>query len=325
MAFTAGAVTLTAAVAVGTAVTVIRSTHSADSGYCALMPDAVGLYVGNPVTQMGYHVGKVDRIEPQGAQVRVTFQLDSGRSYPADVKAVTRSKSILADRSLELVGSYGSGAKLERGNCIALRNTATPKSLSEITGSAADFIDHVAPDGDNRSVADAVDGLSRALAGQGGNTHQLMIDAQSAMAGPDRMVGDIGSIIFALAPLTDQAVANWGAIRHIAEVLPTDVTSLTYGAWPGVDGLIRGMGPLIQMLYEIQARYGGDIWPLADRAADAIHFAATRAEDIRGFLAVLPGVAAFLGNTAKGDGVRWQPPTVNGTNVLDLTLAKENK
>ena len=31
--------------------------------YCAEMPDSVGLYTGNPVTQMGFEVGTVDSID----------------------------------------------------------------------------------------------------------------------------------------------------------------------------------------------------------------------------------------------------------------------
>jgi ABC-type transporter Mla subunit MlaD len=103
-------VTVTAVI-VGTASAVVASYVSPQSsaGYCADMPDSVGLYPGNPVTQMGYQVGLVKQVRPAGDHVEVTFSLDSGRRYPADVKAVTRSKSLLADRSLELVGNYDSG------------------------------------------------------------------------------------------------------------------------------------------------------------------------------------------------------------------------
>ncbi|MCC3312271.1 MlaD family protein [Nocardia africana] len=320
-----GAAGLVAAVVIAAGSRFDRGIVRADDGYCALMPDTVGLYPGNPVTQMGYPVGKVDHVDPQGGYVRVTFELDPGRRYPADVKAVTRSKSILADRSLELVGNYRSGAQLEAGHCIALKDTATPKSLSEITGSAADFLGQLTPGDNTKALTDAVDGLAKALAGQGGNAHQLMVNAQDAMASPDRLVSDIGSILFNLSPLTTQALADWNSLHHTAEVLPTDITSLTFGAWPGVDGLIRGMGPLIAVLYEIQSQYGDAIWPTADHAADIIRLAASHANDIRDFLGLLPGVAAFMTNTAHGRSVQWQPPTVDGTNVLDLALEREHR
>ncbi|WP_330254960.1 MlaD family protein [Nocardia sp. NBC_00565] len=305
------------------------------SGYCALMADGVGLYVGNRVTQMGYSVGRIDGVRPEGDHVEVSFSLDTGREYPADVRAVTRSKSILADRSLELVGNYEEGPRLARGRCIALQATATPKSLSEITGSAGDFIDHIAPDDGTRSVAQAVDGLTRALAGNGDPAHQLMQTAAQAMASPDRMVSDIGAIIHESAPLTSDALAHWSSIHHVLDIMPTVLTSATYGLWPGVNDLLVGMGPLVAVLYEIQTQYGADIWPMADQLADVIHLAATRAGDIAKFLEVIPPIAAFLGTVGRNESaVRYRPPTVMvsapdgsqvGVDLLAMVIAKEGR
>ncbi|MFI8975260.1 MlaD family protein [Nocardia asteroides] len=319
------AVATIATVGVATTLYVAKPGDNHSREYCAMMADGIGLYPGNPVTQMGYPVGKVVAIDPQGAAVRVRFDLELDRKLPADVKAVTRSKSILADRSLELVGNYQSGPELSPDRCVDLRNTATPKSISEIAGSAADFIGQIVPDEDLEPIAGSIDGLSAALAGQGRNAQRLMLNAQAAMSSPDKMVADIGTIIFHLAPLTTQALVDWNSVRHIADLLPTVVNGLTYGAWPGVDGLIVGMGPLIAAIYEIQAQYGNDIWPLADRAADAIRLAATKADDIEKLVAVLPTVAAFFRQNTTGDALKWQPPTVNGVPILDLMLAKENK
>ena len=65
------------------------------------MPDSVGLYVNNPVTQMGYRIGRVATITPSAHSVRVDFTADRQRSLPTDVKAVIRSTSILADRQAD--------------------------------------------------------------------------------------------------------------------------------------------------------------------------------------------------------------------------------
>ncbi|MFX0578483.1 MlaD family protein [Nocardia nepalensis] len=347
-----------ATVGAGGYVLVGRSGSDRTAGFCALMPDAVGLYPGNPVTQMGFRVGSVDRVEAAGDHVRVSFTLESGRSYPADVKTVTRSKSVLADRTLELVGNYHAGPRLEPGQCVSLTNAATPKSLSEITGSAADFIDRLTPDNGTRPVEGAVDGLAKALAGQGGDVNSLLRHAQQAMADPDRMVAAIGSIIASSAPLTGQTLAQWDLIRQLISQLPTTLGSAPTDLWPGVQGLLQGIAPLIAVINEIQTQYGGDIWPLADNLADLIHVAATRADDIRGVLAVIPSVAEFMAKTTRNDSgaVQFRAPTLrvdlaggpavcdamntvlpgscanidgrqqlSGRNLLDLVLAKENK
>ena len=35
-----------------------------DTAFCAELADTIGLYVGNPVTQMGYPIGKVTSVQP---------------------------------------------------------------------------------------------------------------------------------------------------------------------------------------------------------------------------------------------------------------------
>ena len=74
--------------------------ESQHTSYCAILPDSVGLYAGNPVTQMGYRIGKVKTITPGSLDVRVDFTVTERRPFPHDVKAIIRSTSILADRSL---------------------------------------------------------------------------------------------------------------------------------------------------------------------------------------------------------------------------------
>ena len=47
--------------------------------YCAYMPDSVGLYVGNPVTQMGYRIGEVTKIADRTTDVQVELEIFRGR------------------------------------------------------------------------------------------------------------------------------------------------------------------------------------------------------------------------------------------------------
>lgn len=219
---------LTAAVVVGVAVTTgavasaVTDDASPDggSGFCADMPDAVGLYVGNPVTQMGFQIGRVEEILPKGDHVKVTFALDPGREYPADVKAVTRSKSLLADRSLELVGNYQDGARLASGQCIPKSRSYTPKSISEIAGSAADFIDAMSPNDGKQSFEEAVDGFDAAMHGNGELARQMMQHASEALSHPNQLVADIGSIITNTAPLTDEALQKWSTLQSILDQMP---------------------------------------------------------------------------------------------------------
>ncbi|NMN96689.1 MlaD family protein [Antrihabitans stalactiti] len=286
------------------------------TGFCAEMPDAVGLYEGNPVTQMGFEVGRVDHIEDKGDHVEVTFALGTDRSYPADVKAVTRSKSILADRSLELVGNYdGGGPELVRDNCISLGNSFTPKSISEIAGSAADFLDAMSPNNGGQALQTAIAGFDDAMKNNGAPANDLMHHAAAAMSNPDKFMADIASSIKNMGPLTEETLQKWAEIRSILDQAPEIVSSVAYDLMPGVEKVCYGIGWLVATLYDIQQSYGDTLWPFVHGGVtDVIHLAATRSKDIRELLTTIPVIAAFMRQQATPTGeitMTFQQPQVN--------------
>ncbi|MGQ4601584.1 MlaD family protein [Nocardia sp. R6R-6] len=314
-AITGVAVVVGITVASGTGYALATGSKSPDgTGFCAQMPDAVGLYPGNPVTQMGYRVGKIEQVQPEGDHVQVTFSLKGDRRYPADVKAVTRSKSLLADRSLELVGNYAAGPELTAGRCIALDHSFTPKSISEIAGSAADFIDAMSPSDGKQSFQQAVAGFDDALRGNGPNVDALMRHAAAAMSAPDQLIADMGSSIRNMAPLTEEALQRWATIRSILDQASTAIRAAAYGLLPGLTDVANGLSWVVNVLYRIQRNYGDLIWPLMHGGVtDVIHLAATRSKDIAALLESIPSIAAVLRQQSDGAGgltMVYQPPTV---------------
>jgi len=271
----------------------VRAATDENASRCAYFTDSIGLYTGNPVTQMGYRIGTVTRIEPQGHRVRVDFELDVDRAIPRDVKAVIRSKSVLADRSLELVGNYEAGPELIAGECIAIHRTSTPKSLSEITGSAADFLKALSPD-DTESIDVVVAELDKALKGQGDNINQLLTHASGAMTDPDQMVADVGSIITSMAPLSTTTLQNWSTLKDVLAVMPKDLEVAATGLWDGVATFIDGLGPLIAVLYDAQRNYGHDINAGLDYASIGLRIAAGRSDDLKRLLGGLPAIANLV-------------------------------
>ncbi|MGW0037007.1 MlaD family protein [Gordonia sp. NPDC003376] len=287
---------------------------TATKTYCAVLPDAIGLYTGNPVTQMGVRVGRIGAIDPGDDGVTVSFTVDADRPLPAGVSAVTRSKSVLADRSLELVGNYRGGKELEPSGCIPIERGHTPQSISQITGSIADLVDQLAPAGDTRSIEGSITAMSDALAGTGPRIATLMSTAASAARSPDQTIADIGTIITASAPLTTDALAHWGDIASIITKLPeaTDVAARVL--WPGTVHMIYGMQPVLQLISDIEPRYGKDyLYPTLDALAGALHVAAAHVGDISGALDAIPalaGATALVAERGRGVGLQVRPPQV---------------
>lgn len=300
-----GTVILLTIVALGTVVvlgaslawaTTTDDRASGRNSYCAILPDSIGLYAGNSVTQMGYRIGKISSITPQySGGVKVTFDV-RGRPIPKSVYAVTRSKSVLADRSLELVGNASPGAArstlLAPNTCIPMDHTRTPRSISEITASAANLIDQLAPADDGQAIAGATKNLYDAINGIGPGVAKLMRTASSAAQNPEQVVSDIGSIITTMNPMTGRALSDWENVASIIRKVPDGMAVANAKLWPGLNGLTDGMIPLQIAVYDIKVRYQKYLWPAFDLLSEALHIAAAHVGEIKSALSVLPSVAS---------------------------------
>ncbi|OMB87185.1 MULTISPECIES: MlaD family protein [Mycolicibacterium] len=266
----------------------ISSAMSTDSAneYCAIMSDSVGLYVGNHVTQMGYPIGEVRRIEPRASDVKVVFSLDTGRPIPEEVRAVTRSPSILADRALELVGNYTDGPKLRPAECIPMNRTSTPLSIAEIIGSATDFVNAVNPEG-STNIADSLKGIDQAMSGQGDRLNQLMSRSSQLLDSPDRAISQLGQITRNVAELTSMVRDNRADIKTIV----TDLPSAVPNALSSLEGAYEFDAPfvdLITIVNDIEIELGPEFQTALDATGELMRIASPHYKGIANMLNPLP-------------------------------------
>lgn len=283
-------------------------TDADDQKLCALMPDAVGLYPGNPVTQMGYRIGTVTAVSPAPTEVRVDFTVTATRAVPADVRAVIRSMSVLADRSLELVGNYTDGPTLDAQSCIPLERSATPKSLSQIVQSMGEFLDTVSPDGSG-NVADTVAALDRALAGQGGRAAEVATRLSALLDSPDRAISDTGSIVTNFARLTTEIAG----VRDTLKQVLLDASATTADLQVATDGMRRMTAVLplmIGMVADLERELGDQTQQVLDTVSVALRKLSPHATAIAGILSPIPGWLAGVGDRFSDQGLqlKWRPP-----------------
>ncbi|MBE1549585.1 virulence factor Mce-like protein [Mycobacterium sp. OAS707] len=283
--------------------------------YCATMPDAVGLFTGNPVTQMGYQIGEVRAITPSLSAVRVDFKVVSDRPLPADVRAVTRSPSILADRALELVGNYSSGPQLRSGECIPAARSATPKSLSEIIGSATSFLNQINPN-DSTNVGDVVNGLDRALHNNGPAINQLLTTSSSVLDSPDQAVSDMRSIITNLVTLTS-------TLREISGPLKATMLA-TLKTTPDVEKALatpvfEGVIPLVTLASDMEVELGDQIQTVLNDLEYAVRKASAHSTIIADLLKPFPVIINKLENwvNRKQFNIRYRPPLYRISTPVD--------
>ncbi|KDE98255.1 mammalian cell entry protein [Mycolicibacterium aromaticivorans JS19b1 = JCM 16368] len=260
--------------------------------YCAIMPDTIGLYVGNPVTQMGYPIGTVTAISAGNTNVRVVFSVTERRQLPADVKAVIRSPSILADRSLELVGNYSGGPQLTPGGCVPLERSVSPKTVSEVIGSANTFLAAINPDG-STNIKDTVQGLDRLTHNNGAAAGRLLTTTSALLDSPDQSISDIGSIVENLSELTTAVKEMSGPLKQAL----LDARTTTPDLAKAVDGASRLAGgpyelgtlnPLIETVAVLETRLGDTTQLTLDTAGATLRKLSPHANAFAGLFDPVP-------------------------------------
>jgi phospholipid/cholesterol/gamma-HCH transport system substrate-binding protein len=295
--------------------------------YCAMMPDSIGLYVGNPVTQMGYQIGTVTTVTADTRDVRVGFALSEPRRLPADVKAIIRSSSILADRSLELVGNYESGPQLAAHSCVPLTRSSTPKSLSEVIGSATNFVNSINPQS-STNIGDTVRELDQSLHGNGIGINRLLTTTSAVLDNPDQAISDIGSIITNLAQLSSVLTEIRGPLKEVlfdARQTTPDFVTVLLGAWRLLDAL----PPVIRLVADLEAEVGEETQFTLDTTALAMRKVSAHAPRLANLLNVVPPWINSLTNIVnnhKWNTLTYRPPlyrirTPNGITTCNIMNA----
>ena len=288
------------------------ATGSHATGYCAILPDSVGLYVGNPVTQMGYPIGTVNEITPSATSVQVDFSVTDTRPLPQEVKAVIRSTSILADRALELVGSYESGPKLPPGGCVPLSRSVTPKSLSEVIGSANTFVNGITPE-NSTNIRDVLRQVEQAAHNNGAGVNKLLTTSSRLLDSPDQAVSDLGSIVGNLATLTRTLVDLRDPMKEILNDSTTTLPDL-HDAINGAANLSGPLLPISIMVSDLEIHAGDEIQLTLDAVSDVLRI---NTPHTLGWLSGLGGILKSLPwwiNTAanhfnnKGFYLFYRPP-----------------
>ncbi|QLL09134.1 MCE family protein [Mycobacterium vicinigordonae] len=277
--------------------------------YCAIMSDSVGLYTGNPVTQMGYKIGTVDKITPEETGVQVAFSINVDRPIPRDVMAVTRSTSILADRALELLGNYSSGPRLAAHECIPRSRTATPLSISQVIGAATNFVNGVNPHG-STNIQDALRGVDEAAKGNGANLNKLLITSSSLLDNPDQAIADVGSIVRNVVQLTEMLKQSRPPLKEILLELK-ETTPYLVNTLAGTSGLVEPIGDLVFLASQLEVELGDEIQLGLDTAGDALRHLSPHYKGIANLLNPVPrfiNTFSSYVNNHEFDAIAWSPP-----------------
>lgn len=223
--------------------------------YCAILPDSIGLYVGNEVSLRGITVGEVKDIRAEGSKVRVDFRIDASHSLRAQTTAATVSDTLVADRRLALNDS--GDRDWNPDDCIT--ETATPKSITQTLDSLAALADQL-DGGDDPTqrgrIRAAVAEFDRATAGTGPQLNDIVTRLASALRSPDASIGRIGTLIDTVSSLSQSVTDGWGGLSEMLNGL-SPVLQLVNQVWERVVLVVQSFTVLLPWLNDMSTKYSG--------------------------------------------------------------------
>ncbi|WP_162958733.1 MlaD family protein [Nocardia yunnanensis] len=258
-------------------------------GYCAILPDAIGLYRGNDVTLRGIKVGAVTAVRNEGSGVRVEFRIDARHPLRGEPTATTLSDTIVADRRLAL--NESTGAPWNPGSCIT--KTATPKSITQTLDAMSKLADQLDGGSDparRGTLSAAVSEFDRATAGTGPTLNSIITQLASALRNPDSSVAHIGSLIDTLTTLSKSVADGWGDLRQMLDGL-SPILELVNNVWDQVVQIVHSIVVILPWFNDITTKYGERILGLLDKTVPFLDLAAAHADSLAKIIDLIPVVA----------------------------------
>lgn len=171
--------TVAAAVMVVTSTDVSNRVHIV--GYFA---NSNGVYAGDEIRILGVPVGKIDKIEPQGQRVKISFWYDDKYRVPADAKAAILSPSLVSVRAIQLTPAYTGGPQMRSGAIIPEQRTAVPIEWDDFRQQLQKLVQMLQPtqSGGVSTLGSFINTAADNLRGQGPNIRDTLIKLSQAFS-----------------------------------------------------------------------------------------------------------------------------------------------
>jgi virulence factor Mce-like protein len=264
----------------------------------AYFTNASALFDDNSVRVLGVAVGTIDKVTPEGTQVRVDMTItDDDVKLPADVKAVVISPSLVTGRYVQLTPVWTSGPEMSDGAVIPLERTAVPLGVDDLSRTATELARALGPDGANKqgAVSDALDVGAANLAGNGqalNDTIHNLGDLSTTLAGSS---GDLFGTITELQKFTETLKNNDGTVREFAGRLDSVTTILADQR----EDLGAALRDLSQALGEVQQFIADNREALKSNVDKLTEVTVVLADEQRALAEILDVAPTAVGNLAN--------------------------
>jgi phospholipid/cholesterol/gamma-HCH transport system substrate-binding protein len=167
----------------------------------AYFEDALALYPGDKVQIMGVKVGSIDKIEPAGDKMKLTFHYENKYKVPANATASILNPSLVASRNIQLSPPYTGGPVMEDDTVIPLDRTQVPVEYDELRDSINRILTDLGPTPEQPKgpFGDIIESAAYGFAGKGQQLNRTLNSLSEALYTLNEGRGDFFSVIKSLA------------------------------------------------------------------------------------------------------------------------------
>src|SRR5246500_2496740 len=167
----------------------------------AYFPETNALYAGDKVVIMGIRVGGIDKIEPAGDKMKVTFHYANKYKVPANAQAVILNPTLVASRSIQLEPPYKGGPVLADNAVIPEDRTQVPTEWDQLRDSVANIVTKLGPTKEQPKgpFGDIIESYADGLAGKGKQINTTLNSLSRALTALNQGRGDFFAVVHSLA------------------------------------------------------------------------------------------------------------------------------
>jgi phospholipid/cholesterol/gamma-HCH transport system substrate-binding protein len=296
---------LAAALAVilaGGAVVLFRTTERINRTHVvAYFENSNGIYAGDDVRIVGVTVGKIESIEPQPKQVKISFWYNSKYKVPADAKAAILSPTLVTSRAIQLTPPYTEGSVMADNAVIPRERTAVPVEWDEVRQELAKLAETLQPTepGGVSPLGSLINTTADNLRGQGANIRDTVIKLSQAISALGDHSTDIFSTIKNLAILVSALQDSTNLMRQLNQNL-ANVTGLLANDPDEVANAVRDLNNVVGQVQTFVADNREALGTTSDKLAGVTQALTDSLDDVKQFLHVAP-------NTLQNYVNIWQP------------------
>ncbi|KWX64505.1 virulence factor Mce family protein [Mycobacterium sp. NAZ190054] len=167
----------------------------------AYFTQTLAIYPGDKVQIMGVQVGTIDKIEPAGEKMKVTFHYENKYKVPHDATASILNPSLVASRTIQLSPPYTGGPELEDGAVLDTDRTQVPVEYDDLRDSISRLLTDLGPTREQPKgpFGDIIESAADGFAGKGKQLNETLNNLSEALFALNEGRGDFFSVIKSLA------------------------------------------------------------------------------------------------------------------------------